>query len=135
MLRKKIKEQRNKLVGLLGVEGTPDVVEISKLKKQLHTLMEQEEAQWKQRTKIKWLKHGDKKTRFFHACANQRQNSNIIRMICNAKGNCWEDPDEIGKAFVDYFTTLFTMEQADNLKPCLDHLEVKVTAQMNSVLL
>jgi hypothetical protein len=56
-------------------------------------------------------------------------------MICNEKGNCWEDQDEIGKAFVDYFTTLFTTEQADNLETCLDHLEVKVTAEMNLVLL
>jgi hypothetical protein len=29
----KIKEQRNKVVGLLGVEGTPNIVEINKLEK------------------------------------------------------------------------------------------------------
>lgn len=57
-----------------------------------------------------WLQNGDKNTKFFHACANHIRNSNKIRMICDVRGKLWEDPEDIGNAFVDYFTALFTTE-------------------------
>ena len=91
-----------------GVEGVPDLQAMKNLKKTVYNLLEQEEIRWKQRAKIDWLQYGDKNTKFFHACANQRRKApNYIRMICDARETVWEDPVNIGNAFMDYFTIFF----------------------------
>jgi hypothetical protein len=84
---------------------------------------------------IDWLQYGDKNTKFFHACANQRRKANCIRTICDARGILQEDSVNIGKAFVDYFTSLFTSEQTDQVDTCLEHIDKRVTAEMNADLL
>jgi hypothetical protein len=48
--------------------------------------LEQEYDRWRQRAKEKWLKNGDKNTKYFHACVNQRRRSNQILQIQNEKG-------------------------------------------------
>ena len=73
--------------------------------------MEQEEAQWKQRAKVEWLRTGDQNIKFFHACANQMRSANKIRMVRDMGGIIKESHEAIGKAFIDYFSCLFTTEQ------------------------
>ena len=43
--------------------------------------------------------------------------------------------EEVQSAFVNYFDGLFTSEIAGNLTPCLQPLDRRVTAAMNSLLL
>lgn len=56
-------------------------------------------------------------------------------MIRDARGNMWEDSEDIGNAFVNYFTTLFTTDHSHQMEVCLEHLEGRVTDEMNTVLL
>jgi hypothetical protein len=56
------------------------------LKEEINILLEQEYDRWRQRAKEKWLKNGDKNTKYFHACVNQRRRSNQILQIQNEKG-------------------------------------------------
>jgi oligoendopeptidase F len=57
-------------------------IEAEKLvKDELHTLLEEEDLKWRQRAKENWLKLGDRNTKFFHACANQRSRSNMISQV------------------------------------------------------
>jgi hypothetical protein len=56
------------------------------LKEEINILLEQEYDRWRQRAKEKWLKNGDKNTKYFHACVNQRRWSNQILQIQNEKG-------------------------------------------------
>jgi ribonuclease HI len=129
-----IKSKCKELSFLQDVDGTPNLEAIKNTKAAVHQLLEQEEMRWKQRAKIDWLQHGDKNTKYFHACANQRQKSNLIRKICDARGTVWEDPDDIGRAFVEYFTSLFKSERLEHVGNCLEHVERKVTAEMNAEL-
>jgi hypothetical protein len=100
-----IKKHIRELGVIQSVDGVPDLAAIKHLKQNVHQLLEQEEVRWKQRAKINWLQHGDKNTKFFHACTNQRRKANSIRAICDLGGNRREEPNEIGRAFVDYFTS------------------------------
>jgi hypothetical protein len=48
------------------------------IEKEMNCLLEREEIYWKQRSRIEWLKEGDKNTKFFHASATCRMHHNSI---------------------------------------------------------
>ena len=66
-----IKGHREELKRLdcLGIFYGPDWAHLIQT---LNRLLEHEELMWKQRSRVSWLKHGDRNTRVFHAKATQR---------------------------------------------------------------
>ncbi|XP_059436777.1 uncharacterized protein LOC132169841 [Corylus avellana] len=130
-----IKNLSSWLAGLLAQEGPESAAEIANIKLKVQSLMELEELKWKQRARVEWLRNGDKNTRFFHACANQRRKSNSIRMVCDLAGNYMETQEAIGDAFVDYFRELFTSGRSDCMEECLGAIDRRITDDMNMRLL
>lgn len=51
------------------------------LREHIFQLASDQEARWKQRSGVTWLKLGDKNTKFFHAVANKRKNVNSITSL------------------------------------------------------
>ena len=47
--------------------------EINSLKREINSLLDDEEFYWGQWAKEHWLKEGDKNTKFFHAQASERR--------------------------------------------------------------
>ncbi|KAI0515950.1 hypothetical protein KFK09_008621 [Dendrobium nobile] len=60
---------------------------------------------WKQRAKIKWLSDGDSNTRFYHAFANARRNSNYIHSIKSMQGDLVEDQEGIEEILFQFFNS------------------------------
>jgi hypothetical protein len=89
---------------------------IKKVQNELGQMLEKEEIWWRQGAKEEWLKSGDRNTRFFHACASARQRRNYVRMIKDENGLTWDTPGEVDKAFVRYFSHLFTKGLDGNIK-------------------
>lgn len=63
---------------------------------------------WSQRSRVNWLKYGDRNTKFFHQYAKQRGKVNKIDGILGEDNKWRTGKVEIGSVFVDYFRGLFT---------------------------
>ena len=103
-----IKDLQKKLYFLNEVEPTEATkAEQLELSKNMDELLQKQEIFWAQRSRINWLKHGDKNTKFFHAKATQRRNKNHIRGIQNADGQWVENLEEVAGVASAYFDNLF----------------------------
>jgi hypothetical protein len=92
----------------------------SQLSRELEASLLQEEISWRQKSRIRWLKEGDKCTKFFHQVANaNRRNNSIDSLVVN--GSATSDMAIIGDHIVNYYDTLFT--EPLNWRPRLDNLE------------
>lgn len=128
-------EQCETLAYIRGEEVDPDLAQANMLQNSLNAQMEQEELRWRQRAKVDWLTYGDKNTKFFNACANQRRKVNKISFINDERGGVWTTQEGIGGAFVDYFENLFTTGGGGNLNGCWTALEGRITDSMNASLM
>eukprot|EP00253_Pinus_taeda_P029932 PITA_29932 len=66
----------------------------------------QEEILWRQKSRIRWLKEGEKNTKFFHKTTVQRQMHNHISQLNNAQGEQVESQEGIEKEFLQYFKAM-----------------------------
>ncbi|XP_042952312.1 uncharacterized protein LOC122289407 [Carya illinoinensis] len=89
-------------------ESPHNVSVVRKLEKELGLLLEKEDLKWKQRAKRSWYKLGDKNTKLFHECANQRRKRNCISEIIDDQGRCVKDHKGIEEVFFQYYSNLFS---------------------------
>ena len=104
------------------------------LSKKLDELLQKQEIYWAQRSRINWMKHGDRNTKFFHAKASQRRRKNYIRGIRNSQGQWVENLEEVVQVALDYFDNLFQVGVGDQMEECLDAVESRVTDDMREFL-
>eukprot|EP00253_Pinus_taeda_P008135 PITA_08135 len=73
------------------------------LESKLQEREQQEEVLWRQKSRIRWLKEGEKNTKFFHRTTVQRRMHNQISQVINAQGDKLETQEDIEKEFLNYF--------------------------------
>lgn len=88
---------------------------------------------WEQRSKITWLKEGDRNTRYFHNKASVRKKKNHISCLKDNIG-LWQEGENRDKIILDYFTTLFTSSTHETDISFLDHMPTRVDEGMNMIL-
>ncbi|KAF7825904.1 reverse transcriptase [Senna tora] len=116
-----------------SVEGRME--EINGLKRKIALLRKQEEQFWEARAQVKWLRSGDKNTRFFHAMTLQRRSTNRISRIQLDNGE-WEiDESQFPEVFSGLYSDLFTSSNPPDPSSLLEAFPVKVTEDMNIALL
>ena len=108
--------------------------EYLELSKKMDELLQKQEIYWAQRSRVSWLKHGDKNTKFFHSKATQRRRKNHIRGIKNAQGQWVEEMEDVAAVASDYFNTLFHAGSGDQMEECLDVVPSRVTEDMLMIL-
>lgn len=65
-----------------------------------------EEIAWKQRSRIPWMKCGDKNTKFFHKNASSHRRFNSVEQL-QVKGVMVKDPVLIKEAVQNFYMDLF----------------------------
>ena len=84
---KEIERLRSLLEQLEGEDNIGNRAEILQVKINLDELLYREEMMWLQRSRINWLKEGDRNTRYFHRKARWRAKKNRIRKLKREDGS------------------------------------------------
>ncbi|KAF7123153.1 hypothetical protein RHSIM_Rhsim12G0079800 [Rhododendron simsii] len=77
------------------------------LAKELEITMLREEMYVHQRSRVNWLRFGDKNTAFFHATLMQRRQRNQLCTIKNGRGIWLKEESEIRRHLGEFFSNLF----------------------------
>jgi hypothetical protein len=97
----------------------------------MQELLYGEEMLWIQRSRISWLKEGDRNTRFFHQKAKWRARRNKIKKLKDNDGVWKEVPSEMERMASSYFKEIFTRDPSLNADAIINMTQEKVTVDMN----
>ena len=130
-LGKKIEEKRNRLQVLEENNRDASWVECEALRHEISILIEKEEIYWKQRSRISWLREGDRNTKFFHAKASARRKKNLIVSLKEMDGTVIELQSDIERVIIQHFSTLFQSSNPNAIEEVVAHIPKVVTEEMN----
>eukprot|EP00253_Pinus_taeda_P028234 PITA_28234 len=85
----------------------------SSILSQLEIRRKQEEIYWRQKSRVRWLKEGERNTKFFHRTTIQRRMHNNIPFIQNRSGAKVEAHEEIEKELLNHFKQILTEDGGD----------------------
>jgi len=105
---------------LLEQAQTDDLLkQEAELIKELDMVLEQEEMLWYQKSREKWVVHGDKNTSFFHTSTIIRRRRNRIDMLKDEEDRWVVDMAELEKLALEYYRRLYSLDDVD---PVVDRL-------------
>jgi hypothetical protein len=93
----------------------------------------QEEAFWKQKAKMHWLKDGDLNTKFFHMSAAARSKVKRIEKLKNENNEVITGQQNLCEVARQHFHELFKTKGGDQ-EPVLSLISLRVSAEDNSIL-
>ncbi|KAL5819042.1 hypothetical protein ACOSQ4_022884 [Xanthoceras sorbifolium] len=107
-LRRGINSKRLELTSLNRSVSAGSWRDIRRVEKELDDLLLQDEIYWRQRSRVSWLKFGDRNSKFFHAKASARRKFNEILGLSDERG-CWHsDLGSIHRIIGEYFSSIFS---------------------------
>ena len=89
----------------------------------------------KARSKIAWLRDGDRNTRFFHSKASQCRRRNYITKLHDANGGWCSSQDQVNATIVGFYHNLFTSGSPSIFEEVIETIPHVVTDEMNEMLM
>ncbi|KAK1678041.1 hypothetical protein QYE76_038889 [Lolium multiflorum] len=126
-------DKARKQLELLMLNGASQQ-EIRKASDHMQEMLYREELLWLQRSRISWLKEGDRNTRFFHQKAVWRARKNKIKKLKDDDGNWQSTPFDMERMATSYFKELFTRDPSLISDDLVGLFQEKVTPEMNEAL-
>jgi hypothetical protein len=118
---------------------TPDLMkEEEKLQMQLEERKKKEEIMWRHKSRVQWLKEGEKNTKFFHIAMVHRRYINKITHLEDAQGNPIREHTQIEEELKNYYKDLLTKTSQDRMTAIrwvTSHIPSLVTPEQNAALM
>ncbi|XP_075478889.1 uncharacterized protein LOC142519745 [Primulina tabacum] len=89
-------------------QGTLAGDRIGQLERDVEMLVTKDELYWKQRSRANWLAHGDRNSKYLHACASTHRAKNHIRGLVSSHGDWCTDTASMAEIVQNYFSDLFS---------------------------
>jgi hypothetical protein len=105
--------------------------EMRGLRLRMDELLYREEMIWLQRSRITWLKEGDRNTNYFHQKATGRSKKNIIKFLKKSDGQLTKDRKEMENMATDFFKDLCTVDEKVNPEPLTGLFRNLISEEMN----
>jgi hypothetical protein len=86
--QRQLSEKMEKIQHQIRMSGLTDDLKTQEaaIAQQLGTRKAQEEILWRQKSRVQWLKEGERNTKFFHRSVMQRRHSNRITHLTSDTG-------------------------------------------------
>uniref|UniRef100_A0A803QHF5 Reverse transcriptase domain-containing protein n=1 Tax=Cannabis sativa TaxID=3483 RepID=A0A803QHF5_CANSA len=96
-----------------------DATKANDLQRTLDNILIKEEIFRKQRSRVNWLKAGDKNTRYFHNRASTRKRTNFIKSLTLDDDSQITNLNDITSSFVQFYTELFASQGTNPDAMCI----------------
>jgi hypothetical protein len=117
----------------LQIDGAPSN-EIRSTMDLMNELLYREEMLWLQRSRISWLKKGDRNTKFFHQKAVWRARKNRVKSLKDVNGVVQNTPTEMERMANSYFQSVYTRDPTIVTQPVVDLFAKLITDEVNGEL-
>ena len=77
----------------------------------LNEVLDKEEIFWRKKSRVTWLRDGDRATKFFMASTVTRRRRNFIQFLKNDQGLMVENLEEIAQMFIKKFSNIFSRDE------------------------
>ena len=127
---KLVEELKEKVEGLYA-DDNATTEKIAAALKKLSDALKAEEIFWKQKSRVFWLRKGDRNTKKIHALTKQRRARNKITQLLDANGNIVEDEEGLVAIDTSYFRQIFESSKAEDIEEALAQVPTTITGAMN----
>ena len=127
---KLVEELKEKVDGLYANDNAT-TEKIAAALKELSDVLKAEEMFWKQKSRVFWLREGDRNTKFFHALTKQRRARSKITQFLDANGNTVEDEEGLVAMASSYFRQIFESSNPEDIEEALAQVPATITGAIN----
>ncbi|XP_027122034.2 uncharacterized protein [Coffea arabica] len=93
-----------------------------------------EEGYWRQKARVKWIREGDKNSKYFHSIVTERRAKAVIHRIKGTNGVWLTEEDRIAVEAVEYFKAVFSAEPFSGSWDTLDVVPHMISHAQNEEL-
>nr|XP_027101745.1 uncharacterized protein LOC113722690 [Coffea arabica] len=105
------------------------------LKKQLKDAYKGEELYWRQKSRIQWLREGDKNTKFFHTSVQGRRRRNRLNKLQREDGTWTESEEAVSTEVAKYYRNLLHSSDVGDLTEVLNGIPHTISDELNGNLM
>ncbi|XP_071674251.1 uncharacterized protein [Lolium perenne] len=124
---REMEEKSKELEALSLLSDDESVIKKEELAREMDELLYIEEIMWLQRSRVAWLREGDRNTKYFHRRETWRRKKNRVCKLKRPDGSWTMEAREMEELTLDYFKKLYTSEDdidpriiTDLMQPCVD---------------